>query len=99
MLVVCLFIIKMVESVLPKNVLNKVSFSNLLQMEEAYDYPLLARKSKNWHKKTSQEHLYKQLCKLFPHEGIKNILAFVTILKKLSLNINILKYKVIKDIS
>ncbi len=63
----------MVESVLPKNVINKVSFGNLLQMEDVHNSLPLSTKRYNWHKKTSQEHLYKQLCELFPNEGASEI--------------------------
>ncbi len=58
----------MVESVLPQNLINRISFIDLLRMEDAYNSHPLSIKY-NGHKKTSQEQLYTQLCKLFPNEG------------------------------
>ncbi len=59
----------MVESVLPKNLLSRVNYNDLLRMEDAFNSHPLSTKKFNMHKKLSQEHLYKQLCKLFPNEG------------------------------
>ncbi len=82
----------MVDSVLPKNLLYRISFVDLLQMEDAYNSHPLSEKRYNWNRKTSQEHLYKQLYKLFPEEGnASNILAYFILLKKFLKNINILK--------
>ncbi len=62
----------MVESVLPKNTLNRVSFSELLRMEEAFSSQnLLLNKKYNSQRKTSIEDLFQQLSKLFPDEGKK----------------------------
>ncbi len=70
----------MVESVLPK---NRVNFVNLLKMEEAFSSHPLSKQKRSWRKKTSQEHLYRMLCKLFPEEGTTfHILAFITFFKR-----------------
>ncbi len=58
----------MVESVLPKNLLNRISFADLLRIEDAYNSHSVSSRYTG-HKKTSQEHLYLQLCKLFSNEG------------------------------
>ncbi len=88
----------MVESVLPKNIVNRVSFKELLRMEDAFNSHPLSTKRHNWHKKTSQEHLYHQLFKLFPEEGILIFLIFFEQFKKFLKNINIQILKVIRDI-
>ncbi len=59
----------MAESVLPKNILNRVQLVDLLRMEDALSSHPLAAKKHNWHKKSSQEQLHQQLYKLFPEEG------------------------------
>ncbi len=58
----------MVNSVLSKNILRRVGFDDLLRMEEVFDSHPVSIRSYNWHNKTSQEHLYLQLCKIFPEE-------------------------------
>jgi hypothetical protein len=55
----------MVESVLPKNLFNKVSFNDLLRIEDSS----LLLKKRDIHKKTLQESVFLQLYKLFPEEG------------------------------
>jgi hypothetical protein len=59
----------MVESVLPAALLNNVSFADLLRMEDAFNSHPESAKRNSYYRKTSQEHLYKQLHKLFPEEG------------------------------
>jgi hypothetical protein len=60
----------MVNSVLSKNILRRVSFDDLLRMEEVFDSHPASIKPQNWHRKSSQERLYLQLCKIFPEEEI-----------------------------
>jgi hypothetical protein len=83
----------MVESVLPKNLLNRATFSDLLRMEDAFESHPLSSKGHNWHKKSSQEYLHQLLCKLFPEEGTLLFMKFITFFKQIYLEIiNILKY-------
>ncbi len=63
----------MVVSVLPTNIINRVSFVDLLRMENAFNSHPLSISRYNPHKKTSQERLYQMLCKLFPEEGTQVI--------------------------
>ncbi len=82
----------MVESVLPRNTLRRFSFTNLLQMEDAFNSHPFSIRNDNWNKKSSQENLYQQLVKLFPDEGINYYINLILKLfnKKYLKNINIL---------
>ncbi len=61
----------MVQPVLSKRLLSRVSFTDLLRMEDAYSSHPTTTKRSNWTKKTSQEQLFQQIYRLFPDEGLK----------------------------